>query len=747
MMNKIKKIIFTSILSFFWITSVNSEIVKKIEISGNKRVSDETIKIYGEIKINQDYGPKEINEILNNLYLTNFFEDVKISLNNGILKINLEEYPVINQLIILGEPKERIVEELKKILFSKSNDSFIQSNLSKDVDKIKKIYSIQGYNFAKVETKIREVGKKKLDLIFEIDRGKISKISKISFVGDKKIREKRLRDIIASEEDKFWKFISRNTRFNAELVNLDLRLLENYYKSLGYYDVQITSNSAEIETSGDINLIYSIEAGSRYFIKKIMINSDPVFDANLFFPLNKEFNKLAGQYYSPFKVKKLLEKIDEIIETNNLQFVEHNVEEVLEDETVIIKFNVFEGKKTLVERINILGNNVTNESVIRAELLLDEGDPFTNLNLDKSIAKIKSRKIFKNVVPNVKSGSEPNLKIIDISVEEQPTGEISAGAGVGTNGGNFVFDISENNWLGQGKRVGFNIDVSNESLKGAINYYDPNYDFLGNSLRYSVFSRSNDKPDQGYENTLMGASVETSFEQYKDIFASLGISGSYDDLRTDDSASASLKKLSGEFTELAGNYGFTYDKRNRAFMPTEGTIISFSQTLPIYADRSFISNTFSTSAYTSLSEDVIGAAKLYLTAVNGIGSDDVRLSKRKFLSTRRLRGFESGKIGPLDGSDHVGGNYAASLNLEANLPKLLPESTKTDVGLFLDFGNVWGVDYDSSIDNSNKIRSSAGLTASWISPLGPMTFVLSQNISKASTDKTESFNFNLGTTF
>ena len=161
---------------------------------------------------------------------------------------------------------------------------------------------------------------------------------------------------------------------------------------------------------------------------------------------------MAGQYYSPFKVKKLLEKIDEIIETNNLQFVEHNVEEVLEDETVIIKFNVFEGKKTLVERINILGNNVTNESVIRAELLLDEGDPFTNLNLDKSIARSNPEK-YLNVVPNVKSGSEPNLKIIDISVEEQPTGEIKAGAGVGTNGGNFVFDISENNWLAKGKEL------------------------------------------------------------------------------------------------------------------------------------------------------------------------------------------------------------------------------------------------------------------------------------------------------
>ncbi len=747
MILKIKKGIFFIALTMFWVNCVNSEIVKSVDISGNKRVSDETVKIYGEIKINKDYSAEEINQILNNLYSTNFFKDVKIVLRNGVLKIDLDEYPVINELIILGEPKERFIEEIKKILISKSNDSFIQNNLSKDIETLKKIYSIQGYNFAKIETKIREIDKKKFDLIFEIDRGKISKISKISFIGDKKIREKRLRDVIASEEDKFWKFISKNTRYNNELVNLDLRLLNNYYKSMGYYNVKINSNTAEIKSSGDINLVYSIDAGKRYFIKKITINADPVFDTNIFFPLNKEFNQLAGEYYSPFKVKKLLESIDEIIDSNNLQFVEHNVEEILGDDSVTIKFNIFEGKKTLVERINIFGNNVTNEAVIRGELLIDEGDPFTNLNLEKSIAKIKARKIFKSVSPNIKDGSEPNLKIIDINVEEQPTGEISAGAGIGTSGGNFIIDISENNWLGQGKKIGFNLDLSNDSLKGAINYFDPNYNFLGNSLKYSIFSNSNDNPDQGYENTLIGASIGTSFEQYKDIFATLGISGTYDDLRTDDSASASLKKQSGEFSELSGNYGFTYDKRNRAFMPTDGSIFSFSQTLPIYADRSFISNSISTSTYKSITEDVIGAAKFYLTAVNGIGSDDVRLSKRKYLNTRRLRGFESRKVGPLDGADHVGGNYAAAINLEANLPNLLPESTQTDVGLFLDFGNVWGVDYDSSIDKSNKIRSSTGLAASWISPLGPMTFIISQNISKASTDKTESFNFNLGTTF
>ena len=182
-------------------------------------------------------------------------------------------------------------------------------------------------------------------------------------------------------------------------------------------------------------------------------------------------------------------------------------------------------------------------------------------------------------------------------------------------------------------------------------------------------------------------------------------------------------------------------------MPTDGSIISFNQSLPIYADKSFISNTLSASTYRTITEDVIGATKIYFSAINGLGSDDVRLSKRKVLSGSRLRGFEKGKVGPLDGTDHIAGNYAAALNFEANLPNFFPEATQTDIGFFLDFGNVWGVDYDDSIDDSNKIRSSTGAIVNWNSPLGPMNFTLATNISKASTDVTESFNFNLGTTF
>tara|TARA_B100001057_G_C22850779_1_gene950884 strand:- start:408 stop:2654 length:2247 start_codon:yes stop_codon:yes gene_type:complete len=748
MLNK-KKLLLIYFLSFLFLFNLdsNAKIVEKVIINGNTRVSDETILIYGKIDIKKNLNEETINDILINLNSTNFFEDIKVEIKNNILVINLKEYPVINQIIIKGEPSNKISEQIKKNLKLKENNSFIKSHLSSDIEIIKQVYSSLGYNFASIETKINKINNNNFDLLIEINRGNKTKISSINFIGDKKLKDRKLRDIIASEEDKFWKVISRNTIFNQNLIDLDIRLLTNYYKSIGYYDVVINSKTAEINTENNINLTYSIEAGTRFTIDRITTNVDPVFDNKLFFPLKKAYDKLIGEYYSPFAIKKILEDVDKIIENNNLQFVEHNVEEDVKDKTISIKFNIYEGERQLVERINIKGNNITDESVIRGELILDEGDPFTNLGLDKSIAKIKSRRIFKDVSSVVTPGSESNLKVIDINVSEMPTGEISAGAGIGTNGGSFEARVSENNWLGEGKKLDFVLATDSESLSGQINFTDPNFKFMGNSINYSVSSASNDKPDQGYENTIYSSGINTSFEQYRNIFANLGLSASYDDLRTVGSASDSLKKQSGKFSELTGYYGFRFDNRNRAFMPTSGSIISFNQNLPLYADRQAVENTFNAIKYKSFSDNFVGASKFYISTINGIGDDDVRISRRKDISSRRLRGFQKGKVGPIDGLDHIGGNYTAALNFEASLPNLLPDSTKTDIGLFLDFANVWGVDYDSSIDDSNKIRSSTGVAANWLSPVGPLSFTFAANISKANSDKTEGFNFNLGTTF
>ncbi len=739
-------IIFLICINIFSIS--NAEIIKKIEIKGNERISDETIKVYGEIKkLNSDFSKNDLNNILKNLYSTNFFENVSLNIKDNTLYVILDEYPIVNQLVVLGEKSNKFREKIKDIITTKEKGSYIENNLNTDINKIKNMYSINGYNFAKVEFKIKKIDNKTFDLIYNIDRGKLTKISKITFTGDKKVKEKRLRDVIASAEDKFWKVISRNSRFSENLINLDKRLLTNYYKSIGYYDVKVNSTSAELSDNTKIKLNYNIDAGQRYFIDKISTSVDPVFDKEIFFPLKESYKKIIGEYYSPFKVKNLLDELDELIESNNLQFIEHRVREDISEDKISLILEIFEGEKVTVEKINVLGNNVTNEEVIRSELILDEGDPFTNIRLDKSIASIKSRNIFRTVEKTVKAGSSNDFKIIDIRVEEQPTGEISAGAGVGTDGGSFAFNIKENNWLGQGKNIGLDFEVSTDSIAGTFSYIDPNYDLLGNQLRYSVSSVSNDKPDQGYENSIISTSVGTSFEQYKNIYTSITLFATHDDLRTNSNASSSLQNQKGKFSELAAEYGFTKDERNRKFAPTSGSIIKFAQAIPFYADKPYISNSFSSSLFHSFGENMIGSGRISLDAINGLNDENVRLSKRKIASTKKLRGFEKGKVGPKDGNDHVGGNYVTTLNFDAKLPNLLPESYNTDLGFFLDFGNVWGVDYDSSIDESNKIRSSAGLAASWLSPLGPLSFTLATNLAKASTDKTESFNFSLGTQF
>ncbi len=732
-------ILFTNILC--------AEIVKKIEIDGNDRVSDETIKVYGDISINQDIDNFKINEVIKNLYSTNFFEDIQISLSNGTLFIKVEEYPVINEIIIIGEKAEKYKEAIKKNIQSKKNGPFNKSFIARDEQTIKKIYQSVGFNFLEIKSKVETFSKKRVNLYFEIDKGTKTEITKISFKGDRKIRDRRLRDIITSQENKFWKVLTQNTKLNQSNIELDKRLLTNYYKSVGYYDVKVLSEIVELKENSQAEITYNIDAGTRYKINKISTKVDPVLDKELFIPLKKIYNKVIGSYYSPFLVKKMLDELDLIIGNEDLQFIEHNVNEIINNDQIEIQINVFEGNKILVEKIEILGNTVTDETVIRGELLLDEGDPYSKVKVDKSISQLKSRRIFASVKESTINGAMPNSKRIQITVEEMPTGEISAGAGIGTNGGSFAFSIKENNWLGRGVTLSADADVSADTLSGQLSFTDPNFNFSGKQLSYSIQNTKNDKPDSGYENNVFGGGINLSYERFKDIYFAPGINFTYDDLTTNSSASDLLKKQSGSSTDVMFDYSLSTDKRDRRFMPTSGNLTSFFQALPLYADQAYIKNGFSTRHYKEFNNDIIGALKFGATAINGVNNEDVRISKRLNLSTGRLRGFEPGKVGPKDGNDFIGGNYATSLNLEANFPNFFPEKSNADVGMFFDAGNVWGVDYSDDIDDSNKIRSTVGLNASWLSPAGPLSFIFSKNITKASTDVDQSFNFRLGTTF
>ena len=742
------KIIFT-VLVFFatMINSSFSEIIRSLEVLGNERITKETIKVYADIKLGSDYQADDINKIVKTLYSTEFFENIEAKFENNKLTLTVKEYPIINQIVIQGEKTEKFKKEIIKLIKSKQRGSYIKNNILKDEIKIKNIYKSLGFNFAEVNSKIKTYTENRVDLIFEINRGEKVKISKINFIGDKKIRERRLRDVIVSEEDKFWKFITRNTVLNEENIRLDKRLLKNYYKSIGYYDVQIISNSVELEDNkNSVVLNYNIDAGKRYRISKISTNIDPSIDKKAFINLSTQYEKIIGDYYSPFKIKRTLEFLDRLIDENDLQFIQHSVKESIDGSNINITINIFENEKIFVERINVNGNTVTNENVIRSEFLLDEGDPFNNLKLKNTISELKARNIFGKVDYKVTDGSEKDTKIIDIIVEEKPTGEISAGAGVGSDGQSLMFSLRENNFLGRGVRLNTFASVNQDSFKGAFEVLNPNFNNSGNLVNFGISSTTNDKPDSGYENSLIALSAGTTFEQFKDVYLSAGFNLTSDKLTVLDNASENLKKQKGTFSDLAVSYGLTFDNRDRSFMPTSGFYSSFKQSLPLIGDAKTIKNTYQLSSYYTLSDEVIGAIKFYAQNINGV-SEDVRLSKRLTLPSNRLRGFETNKVGPQDGSDYIGGNYAAALNFEASLPKLLPESTNTDINLFLDLANVWGVDYDSSLGRSNVLRSSVGVSGNWLSPIGPLSLTFAKDLRKAETDKTNSFNFQLGTSF
>ena len=744
----LKKITFLFVL-FFLVSTPRSfaEIVEKVQVKGNERITLETIAIFGDIAIGKNYETSDINSLIKKLYETNFFSNIAIELENGLLTVIVKENPIINTIVIKGEKADKYKDAIKEQLYLREKTSFVNNYVKSDINIIKELYRSLGYYFIKIDLDIENLDKNRVNLVYTLDKGKRAKIAKIYFLGDKKIRDKRLRDIITSQEARFWKFVSRNVYLNKGRIELDKRLLKNYYRNRGYYEVDISSSSVEYAEGEGFILTFSINAGKRYRFKKIYADISDALDQNAFMPLQKEFNKVIGDYYSQRKLTSILEKIDQLSEQKELQFINHQVVETLDGNGVDIRIDIFEGQKFTIERVNIIGNSVTNDSVIRSELIVDEGDPYSALLVNKSINKLKSRGIFGKVEEKITEGSSPDLKVLEIAVEEKATGEIIAGAGVGTDGTSFMFAVSENNWLGRGIKLNTSLNVSEEKISGGIDLNNPNFRYSGNSVYTSFNVSSVDKKENsGYESAKTGYALGTQFEQYENVFLAPSISAIYEDIEVQDTASSQIKKMDGTFYNIDAAYGIIWDKRNQPFQPTSGYRAKFSQSLPLIQDSSSIMNGFDISKYHSFSEDVVGSIKFYAKSIHGI-DEDVRLTRRLFLPATRLRGFQTNKVGPKDGIDYVGGNYTTALGFEAQLPNLLPESYRTDIAVFLDSGNVWGVDYSDTLDDTNTIRSAFGISANTFTTIGPLSFTLAQDLSSASTDEPQKFNFRLGTSF
>jgi outer membrane protein insertion porin family len=741
---------FFIILLFFTIvqSTVTAEIVKSLKVEGNERISDETIIVFGDIAIGSDYSSADLNLLIKKLYESNFFSNISAEIKNGELSLIVAENPIIQSVEINGETARKYIRKINELILLKEKNAFVKNNLKSDINIIKEFYRSLGFYFVKIDVDMEILKKNRVNLIYTIDKGKKAQIAKIHFLGDKKVRDLKLRDIITSQVTKPWKFISQNIYLNKGRVELDKRLLENYYKNIGYYEVEISSSNVEYSEGEGFVLTFSIDAGKRYKFKKIYADVSPSLDKSSFLSLEKEFNKVIGDFYSQKKLTSILEKIDELSEQKELQFINHGVEETLIDDGVEVKINIFEDQKFTIERINIVGNSVTNDSVIRGELVVDEGDPYSVLLINKSINKLRARNLFANIQKQIKEGSTFDQKILELTVEEKATGEISAGAGVGTDGTTFMFAIKENNWLGKGVSLDTSVQVSEQKITGNLGLVNPNYNYSGNAVFSNLNLSSTDTASTtGFKSQKTGFSLGTQFEQYERIYLAPSLALSYEEITTSATASSSIKKQAGTYTNADFSYSIVSDQRNQVYGPTAGYRAHFEQTLPLVLDSAALSNTFNITKYHALTDNVIGTIKFQARSINGLNDEDVRLSRRLYIPKKKLRGFETLQTGPKDGNSYVGGNYSTALGFEAQLPNLLPEATKTDISIFLDTANIWGIDYNSELDQSNKIRSSFGLAANVITVVGPLNFTLAQDITKASTDVTQFFNFGLGTSF
>ena len=736
------------LLSIFLTFSSYSKNYEKIIINGNERISNETILVFSEIQDNIPLDENSINEILKKLYKSGFFKDVTVKIENNNLTIDVLENPIIQTVLIEGIKRKKTEESLYEILSLKNRSSYNSTLIKKDESAILSFLKDDGYYFSKVTSSYQDLGDNKIDLLYQIELGEKSKISKISFIGDKKFKDSTLKNIIISEEYKFWKFLSGKKYLNENLINYDKRLLNNFYKNKGFFNVVIESSFANYLGNDEFEIIYNISSGNKFYFNEFNLNLPLDYDRANFQQLDNIFKKLKGENYSLNSIDKILKEIDKIVLNEQFEFLKSTVNESIEDNLINLTFDIDESEKFYVEKINILGNNVTREEVIRNNLLVDEGDAFNELLQTRTLNNLRGLNFFSKVESEILDFDNENKKIINITVEEKPTGEIMAGAGVGTGGGTFAFGVSENNFLGRGIEFASDISVSTESLKGIISMNNPNYKGSNRSLNTSLESTITDRlKNFGYKSNKTGFSVGSGFEFYDDLYWNTGVSSYVEKLETDSTASASMKKQEGSYFDTFFNHTFSYDKRDQRYKTSDGYISRFSQNIPLISESYTLTNTYDYKIYNEWLDENIFSIGFFGKTSNSLAGKDIKLSDRLYLPASKLRGFESGKVGPKDGADFIGGNYAASINIATSLSQILPNSQNTNFSVFFDAANVWGIDYSSSLSDESKIRSSVGIAVDFFTPVGPLNFSLTEAITKGKNDITESFRFNLGTTF
>jgi len=784
------------------------EVVRRVVVEGNQRIESSTVTSYLAIRAGDVFDPERIDLSIKTLFATNLFADVQIQQREQDLVVSVIENPIINRVIFeglntLGE------DDLADEVQARPRAVFTPARAQEDVRRIIEVYRRAGRFAATVTPQVRELDQNRVDLIFEVDEGPVTGVRSINFIGNEAVSDGTLKDAIVTAESHWWNFFSKNDNYDPDRLEYDREQLRQYYTNRGYADFRVVSAVAELTPDQrDFYITFTVDEGERYKFGTVKVETalDRV-PASL---LQAALPIREGELFKGDLIEDSIDAMSFVAGTVGYANVDirPRVERNATTRTVDVTFEVNEGPRVFVERIDIVGNTSTLDHVIRREMRIAEGDAFNRVLLDRSRSRVRALGFFKDVKVEEEPGSTPDRSVVKVSVEEEPTGELAFAAGYSSND-SFLFDVSvsQRNLRGRGQFLRLRASASSQRQQLDLRFTEPR--FLGRELAagFDLYSLRTDFLDQSsFENQSTGLGLRASFPitertslgltytlvnddtQIADVlFDSNGVddgaAGVVDDTFLDQCDASFISRpllcdQEGTFLTSMVGYTFNWDRRNDLVDPTGGFDLSLSQDLAgLGGDVHYLRTELHAGAYLGIFRGVTASFRLNAGHIWGYGDDEIRINDRFFKGGSSFRGFDVAGIGPrelvmtgpaigaetVQYGDALGGNLYAIGTAQVTFPTGLPETFGLDAAAFLEFGTLGELDEGSkafriiqqtdgshvtlAVKDAASLRASAGISLFWDSPFGPVQFDFAQPFAYEDYDRRETFRFSTRTQF
>jgi outer membrane protein insertion porin family len=734
--------------------------VGALKVEGNQRIEQSTVLSYLPLRVGDKLEPEKVDAAIKSLYQTGFFNDVALYQDGGTVIVRVQENPIINRIAFEGND-DISKEDLQKETQLKERNVYTRARVQADTDRILQLYQRSGRFNASVEPKIIKLEQNRVDLVFEVDEGDQSGISTIRFVGNKHFDSGDLREALATRESRWWRVFSTSDFYDPDRLSFDRELLRRFYLNEGYADFRVLSAVAELDPeTKQFFITFTVEEGERYKFGKLALTSDiKNFDAN---KLDENVTAKEGEWYSAEAVDKTIAQLTQAV--GDLQYafaaVDPDVNRNKEARTIDVTFNIKEGTRVFVNRVNIKGNTRTLDEVIRRELLLAEGDPYSLSKIKRSEQKVKDLGYFESVKIDTKRTEAADRTDLDVQVVDKATGEISVGAGFSTTDGALAdFSIRERNLLGRGQSVRLGTTLSQRTQQYDISFTEPYFLDRDLAAGFDLFRTETDNQDESsFDQENNGFALRLSYPLSELLRQRLTYTFQQTEVsNVGATASRFIREQAGESTTSSISQELTYDARNSKIEPTDGYVARLTNDLAgIGGNVKYLRSRLYGAVYNTIyGDDVIGKLEGEFGNIFGLEDQDVRISDRFFLGGDTLRGFAYAGLGPRDmtngGSDALGGNQFWRSTAEVGFPVGLPNELGIKGHTFVDAGTLSEIDVVSlpgeDFRDDDSVRVGAGFGLSWSSPFGPIRVDLAKALVKENYDQTETFRFSFGTSF